>query len=475
MAEMVFRFKKRMVERIICREGIGRRLLAMTKRLTSEKEMKFLCFLCCLAYFMSYLTRLNYAACMVELQQVLGIGKGIAGLPVTMCFLSYGVGQLVCGFLGDKFSPQGMIFTGLAGSAACNLLVAACPRMEIIIPVWCANGFFQSMLWPPMVRIMAEMLSDKWYRQSCVLVSMASSLATVAIYVFTPLCIQVSGWETVFILPGVLGVLAAVFWIVNTRRLGRTGKKDPEGAAEGTPTASEAAAAASLSSEAAVSRKTAAGSERVTGSPGQNSLQKTTFFQLFAEAPLVLILLAIILQGTLRDGMTTWMPVYMNEVFGMSSAKSILSAAALPVFGVFSTLLASMLLSRLKSEVFTAALLFGTGMAASAVMLPFYNGFPAVCILMMTLITGCMHGVNLMLISRVPGHFTGFGKVSTVSGILNAATYIGSSLSTYGFGAVADRAGWRTVILLWTGIALLGAALMLLAKRKWGQFCGKYR
>ena len=432
----------------------------MTKKLTSEKEMRFLCFLCCLAYFMSYLTRLNYAACMVELQQVLGIGKSIAGLPVTMCFLSYGAGQLVCGFLGDRLNPTGMIFAGLAGSAVWNLLVAACPRMEVIIPVWCVNGFFQSMLWPPMVRIMAEMLSDKWYRQSCVLVSMASALATIAIYVLAPVCIQVSGWEGVFILPGAMGVMAAFFWIVNTRRLGMAGERQVSPEAAVSP--KEA-----VKTETAVLREAATGSEAVTVS--------TTFLQLFTEAPLLLILLAIILQGTLRDGMTTWMPVYMNEVFGMSSAKSILSAAALPVFGVVSTLLASMLLSRLKSEVFTAALLFGAGMAASVFLLPFYNGYPAVCILMMTLITGCMHGVNLMLISRVPGHFTGFGKVSTVSGILNAATYIGSSLSTYGFGAVADSAGWRTVILLWAGIALLGAVLMLLAKRRWGQFCGKYK
>ena len=105
-------------------------------------------------------------------------------------------------------------------------------------------------------------------------------------------------------------------------------------------------------------------------------------------------------------------------------------------------------------------------------MLPFYDNAPAMCILMMTLITGCMHGVNLMLISRVPGRFTGFGKVSTVSGVLNAATYIGSSLSTYGFGAVADRAGWLTVILLWAAVGLLGAVLMLAARRKWDRFCG---
>ncbi len=121
----------------------------MLTKLTSEKQMKFLCFLCCLAYFMSYLTRINYAACMVELQSALQIGKSIAGLPVTACFLSYGLGQIICGFLGDKMKPQLMIFAGLAGVCACNLTVALIPRMEVITPVWCANGFFQAMLWPP--------------------------------------------------------------------------------------------------------------------------------------------------------------------------------------------------------------------------------------------------------------------------------------------------------------------------------------
>lgn len=86
----------------------------------------------------------------------------------------------------------------------------------------------------------------------------------------------------------------------------------------------------------------------------------------------------------------------------------------------------------------TASLLFAAGAAAALFMLTVYDSHPAVCVLMMMLITGCMFGVNLMLISRVPGHFAGRGNVSTVSGILNAATYVGSALSTYVFGAVAE-------------------------------------
>lgn len=432
----------------------------MLTKLTSEKQMKFLCLLCCLAYFMSYLTRINYAACMVELQSALQIGKSIAGLPVTACFLSYGLGQVVCGLLGDKIKPWLMIFAGLAGACVCNLSVACFARMEVIIPVWCANGFFQAMLWPPMVRIMAECLNMKWYQHACVLVSMASSAATIAVYMLTPVCIQVSGWRAVFLLPAALGIGAAFFWLFHTRRLIGAGASEPEG-----ETASDNAWRTAPEEKPGNARP----------EPGQDGQgrKKSLLLQLLADAPLAVILIAIVLQGILRDGITTWMPVYMSENFGMSNAGSILSTAALPVFSVFSVLIATALLSRLKNEVFTAASLFVAGGLAGAVMLAVFDSLPAVCILMMTLITGCAHGINLMLISRVPGHFTRYGKVSSVSGILNSATYVGSSLSTYGFGAVAEAAGWRPVVGIWIGVCVAGAMLMFLVKRKWARFCGQ--
>lgn len=192
---------------------------------------------------------------------------------------------------------------------------------------------------------------------------------------------------------------------------------------------------------------------------------------MFAGVPIMAVLLAIVLHGVLKDGITTWMPVYMTEIFGMSSSRSILSTAVLPLCSVFSTLLSSALLYRLKNELLTASLLFGTGALAGISMLAFYDSNPAACVVMMMLITGCMFGVNLMLISRVPGHFAGRGKVSAVSGILNAATYAGSALSTYVFGSVAESAGWMAVVILWAAAALGGTLLLLWGIRKWAVFC----
>lgn len=106
-------------------------------------------------------------------------------------------------------------------------------------------------------------------------------------------------------------------------------------------------------------------------------------------------------------------------------------------------------------------------------MLAAFDSLPVFCILMMTLITGCAHGINLMLISRVPRHFTRYGKVSSVSGILNSATYVGSSLSTYGFGAVAEQAGWMQVVIIWIAVCAAGMCVMFLARKKWARFCGR--
>ena len=405
----------------------------MLRKCTSEKEQGSICILCCMAYFVGCMIRYNYAVCMVEIQDHLSISKSLAGLPVTVSFLTYGIGQLICGYVGDRISPQNMIFSGLFGSALCNLLIALFPKIEVMAVIWGFNGIFQSMLWPPMVRMMAETLDEKWYGRSCMLVSIASSLATISIYLLAPVWIHFSGWRLVFYAAAAAGFAAAIFW------KSQNGKN-----------------------------KLCTGQCGCQELPSRESVSLRT---LFAQTPLLSILAAIVLHGTLKDGIITWMPVYLSEMFGMNSAQSILSASLLPAFSVLSMMAASRLLSKMKNELRTGGLLFFLGTVGAWIALSAWDRSPVVCISMMMLITGCMYGVNLMLVSRVPGHFAAFGNVSLVSGVLNAATYLGSALSTYGFGAVSEQFGWMPVVFLWGVIAFAGTILMAARKRKWAMFC----
>ena len=88
----------------------------------------------------------------------------------------------------------------------------------------------------------------------------------------------------------------------------------------------------------------------------------------------------------------------------------------------------------------------------------------------MALVIGCMHGINLMLITVVPKRMIKSGRVSTWSGILNSCTYVGASLSPYGFAALAESRGWSFTILMWVAVSLLGMAVCMTAFLPWKKF-----
>lgn len=313
----------------------------MINRLTSRRDIRFLSFLCCLVYFVSYLTRLNYAACLAEVQRSLNISKRLAGLPVTGCFITYGIGQLLCGFMGDRFHPRDMIFTGLTATSVCNLLAALFPRIEVIIPIWCFNGFFQSMLWPPLVRVMAEGLDEEHYKKCCVQVSVASSAGMIAVYVLAPVCIFISGWRLAFIFPGLLGIATAFFWLLSFTRL----------QSDGTNTVS----ALNVEMETDYTIKLPA---------------------LFSSIPHPPSFWPLSFMGSSGTGLPPGMPAYITETFGLSTSLSILTTAVLPIFSICSITIASWLLQKLHNELFTAGILFVTGTLSSLLLLPFYQSLP---------------------------------------------------------------------------------------------------
>ena len=69
----------------------------------------------------------------------------------------------------------------------------------------------------------------------------------------------------------------------------------------------------------------------------------------------------------------------------------------------------------------------------------------------------------------IPPFFKKQGNVSTVSGLLNACTYIGSALSTYGIAVLSEKMGWGFTLAAWCAIAALGTAVCLLCIRPWRQ------
>ena len=394
------------------------------------KEWQFV-IICCLVYFTSYMTRYNYSSIVSEMVDSMGLDKSTVGFSLTLSFITYGVGQLISGYLGDKIAPRKLIAIGLAVTACCNVAVGTCSNITVIYVIWALNGFAQAFLWPPLVKIMTQMLAADRYGKANSYVIMASQVATVLVYILASICAAVATWNVLFFVCGLLAVVVSVVWLLYTKDVVPTVDNN-------------------------VPQKVASDGKKIS------------IWSLVIQAGLIPILIAIVMQGMIRDGITAWVPSYITEEFNLSVESSILTSSILPVFAILSIGVTRWLRGRCKTEIHTTILLWGISIGCAAGLLMFHESQMIVSVLLMSLMTACAHGINLMLICELPARFVKYGNVSFASGLLNSCTYIGSALSTYGIALLSDKLGWNTTIIAWCAIAVVGLVTCVFAAKKSG-------
>ena len=384
-------------------------------KLSSKKNVNAVVFLFAATYMVSYITRTNYGAVISEMQAATGFAKSLLSISLTASFITYGAGQIVSGAFGDRISPKKLVLWGFLATVVMNILIPLCNHPYQMIAVWALNGFAQSFMWPPMVKILTGVLSEQEYKNAITKVSWGSSLGTIVVYLVSPLLISAMGWKSVFLFSAGLGVVMLFAW----NRYAYDVKTEPK-----TPKA-------------------------------ETKKEQGLFTPLF-----LCVMVVIMLQGMLRDGVTTWMPSYIAETYDLSNKVSILTGGILPVFSILCFQLATkMYTGGLKNLLSCAGLFFGVG-ALSAMGLGLFAGQGAgVSVMMFAVLIGCMNGANLMLVCMLPPYFQKTGKISTVSGILNSCTYVGSAISTYGIAVISDGFGWDVTIQIWLAVAVCAAAI----------------
>ena len=271
-----------------------------------------LTFICSLVYFASYLTRLNYQVMIAAVAEAEQLAKSTVSLAVTALFISYGLGQLLAGVLGDKAEPETLILAGLGGSVVINFLMPLVPGVTARTALWGINGLFQAMIWPPAVRLLSANLDNKEYEKAVFWMNTAAMIANILMYLLIPALIRragVAAWREEFgISAGVGAAVAVLFLVVSLKLRGnKTAAKDLPG-------------------------------------PEQPTLEKNKI-RLADILPFVIIGMAV--QGLLRDGITTWTPSFLNETFGINVADSILLTILLPVSAIVFYRLAAILLKRI--------------------------------------------------------------------------------------------------------------------------------
>lgn len=412
-------------------------------KITNEKVAFSLFLLCWFAYFTSYIGRLNFSSAMTAMIDGNVLDGAQAGFISMVYFFAYGIGQMINGLLGDKIHPGRMIFTGLFIAALANLAMGFAGAFYLLAVIWGINGYAQSMIWPPVIRIFAEMLQEKQKVRYCINIVSSQVLGTLGAYLVAAAVMWAAGWKAVFTAAAAcLGVMAFI-WLFGFGRVERSARnaalKAAENGADGTD-----------SSESKPSAATAV-------RPGGISFPSLLF-----GSGILAVIFPVLVHGMLKDGVTTWIPTYISKTFLTSPSLSVLVTTVLPIVNLTGAYAAQYVYKKMKRKAMRAALpffLLATG-ALVGILLAGSFSLP-VTILLFSLITASMMAVNTVFVNLLPLEYEKTGRVSTVSGFLNSVAYLGTAISTFSIGVMVDRLGWNATILSW--VLVTAAALLVCA------------
>lgn len=380
--------------------------------------------LCWLVYTCSYLGKLGYNANITQIENTYKISHSTAGIVSTFFFFAYGVGQVINGFLCKRYNLRFIIFASLIISGAMNLLVGITDNFALVKYFWLINGVVLSMLWPSLIRLLTENLDKKDIARAVVIMGTTVAIGTFFVYGLSALFVAMGAYVVMFFVAGILLPSIALLWLFAYPKLvkGRAKKTEEDAQVR------------------------------------EEECKRTKSVGLWISI-CVLAFFAVV-NNLVKDGLTTWIPTILKETYSLPDYISILLTMILPVLAIFGTSVAVMLHKKIKDFSILSTILFlvsATFIGLTIVCLP--TGWIAVTLGSFGIVSCLMSGVNNIVTSMVPMYWKDKINSGLLAGVLNGFCYLGSTLSAYGLGAIADISGWNAVFWLLFGLCILSVIL----------------
>lgn len=395
------------------------------------------------AYTFNFFGRYNFIACISDMSQNYGYPKSALGMMASVLFLSYGIGQLFAGILGERFSPIWLVFVGIEASACLNLLFAFQNQILPMTIIIALNGFAQSLTWPPIMRLCADRLTSQQCVKTCVNMFTTGPVGTLVSFALCAVLVQRFSWRACFIVAFCISSCAACLWVIGMKRAEKLAEK--EGILEEHDT--------------------------LLKQPETDAKSSGRFMTIILSSGLLLMIVATWICGLLREGITTWMPTFLAEKFSVGASSSIGLTTVLPVINFAGIYLAKYLHQRFfQNEMKTAAAFFG--FTTMVVLCILFAGEASIvlAILLLSAVVSAMSGVGVLFAGLVPLYFKSAGRVATIVGVLNASASLGSACAGFLLGSIAERAGWGWNYRIWILSAGIGAILCVLGIGRWKRF-----
>lgn len=383
---------------------------------------------CWLVYTCSYLGKLGYNANIILIEREFGVAHAESGSVGTAFFFAYGAGQIINGLLCKKYNVKYTIFFALIVSAVCNFTLTVITDFAWLKIVWLVNGAALSFLWSLLIRFLSETLDSKYTSKAVVIMGTTVAAGTFAVYGLSALFAAISVYKAIFYLAAVLLPTIAIIWFLSFKSISQTQNKEPS---ENTPIVD-----------------------------GETAKKKADFG--FVTLIIVMAIFAIV-TNVEKDGITVWIPTILKELYDMPDYLSILLTLFLPLIAVFGTAVAVYFNKYIKNFISLCGLFFLVTTLALVVNVLFLKSSAAVMLICLSIISLLMSGTNNIITGMLPLYYKDKANAGLLAGVLNGCCYVGSTLSSYVLGLIADNYGWEVVFYILIACAAICFIIAIIA------------
>ena len=381
---------------------------------------------CFFAYTAAYISRCNLSPSLDAIAKAFGVSAAQVGLLPTCFAIPYAAGQIFSGLLADRLPGPRLMLIGLLGSALVNIVFSFCPYFPLLVALWLVNGILQSLIWTPIVRILAVHFRDKVRDSAAFFMSLTLIFGYLIAWALSGLLTSLLSWRAAFRTSGLVTAAVAVPSVLFMKRI----------PVDFTARPAEQTASAQV--------------------PVRHLLLRTN---------LLLLLAACFANGYVRDGITNWAAKLLMDTQGIDLSSAVGIILIIPAVNFLGIRLGQTIYRRTGGNPYLSCGILYMMCAALCVLLPISLKALVFCVIVLVATSAMTYGLNPLLTTILPMQFSPFNRVALAAGLMDAMIYVGSSFSGSFAGFLSDQFGWAAVFVSWALLSTAGVLMIAAARR----------
>lgn len=363
-----------------------------------------------LSYSTYYIVRTNLSFCIPFIMKEYDLSKVEVGTVFSVFSIIYGIGKFFSGVASDLLGAKKLIITGLMGSAIISLFLTNATSMWDLILLWGVNALFQSMGWPPCVKIL-----NNWFKSSEMgfvwgVCNSAHAIGSSAIALSSGFIVYAFGWRGLFYVPALISLLISFILLLSIQEFPEKQDKSTK--------------------------------------KNHEPFCKVTFFKEIFKNPIVWSMsLGIMFLYVVRIGFLNWLPTFLLESAHSESSVG-LTFSGFEGLGIGGGIVAGYLSDRV-----------GVSHRSKIGMAFVFSLILCIVCLLMTSSSSLIGGAALVLSGFfiygpqvlsgiIANDYASKRTAASATGLLGAFSYIGSTLAGAGLGLIIEMFGWNAFFVV---------------------------